>query len=114
MEKELVLFSSATYSPFVALARDLLKRYQIPFREIKTDGNEQAQTQLKAWFTEVRVPTIALCQPGKTVLVDSPQSFVNNPPHRGEDRGSLIVEPNNHQLEDWLHKHGFLAKPYKR
>jgi len=33
---------------------------------------------------------------------------------RGVDRGSLISAPNNQQLENWLYKHGFLAKPYRR
>jgi hypothetical protein len=26
----------------------------------------------------------------------------------------MITEPNNQQLEDWLHEHGFLEKPYQR
>jgi hypothetical protein len=33
---------------------------------------------------------------------------------KGYDRGPMITEPNNKDLENWLHKHGFLDKPYKR
>ena len=78
------------------------------------DQDEQVQNRLKTWTVEIQLPTITLCERGQNTPVPPPHPLKNSQPSRGIDRGSLIAAPNNQQLENWLHKHGFLAKPYKR
>jgi len=112
--KEIVLFCRPSYSPFTALARDLLIRYQIPFREVDIQAGSQAFASLITWVSPAHLPTLIVTAPNQTTPLDSPEPLQPDQPARGLDRGSLISQPNNHQLEDWLHKHGFLAKPYKR
>jgi glutaredoxin len=114
MEKELVMYIRNAYCPGVALARDLLTRYHVPFREVSIDHDPDAATRLKAWTNFYSVPTLVIAQPGEDVPYTD---FLPRPTERsikGYDRGPLITEPNNQDLENWLYKHGFLEKPYSR
>ncbi|HXV97116.1 MAG TPA: glutaredoxin domain-containing protein, partial [Anaerolineae bacterium] len=63
--KEIVMYSQAAYSPFVALARDLFIRYNIPFREIDVNTNAAIANQLKIWTGQPRpsIPTIIVAAP---------------------------------------------------
>ena len=114
MEKEIVMYVRSFYCPNVALARDVLNRYQIPYREIDIDKNSAMAERVVEWTHHMSVPTLIIANPGQ----DTPYTdFLPRPTdrsNRGYDRGPMITEPNNHALEDWLHKHGFLAKPYSR
>lgn len=112
--KEIVMYSQAAYSPFVALARDLFIRYNIPFREIDVNTNTAIANQLKIWTGQLSIPTIIVAAPQSDLPFEPPTPLESGQAPRGVDRGSLISAPNNQQLENWLHKHGFLAKPYRR
>ena len=114
MEKEIVMYVRRAYCPQVTLARDLMNRYGIPYREIYIDDDPAMIARVKAWTNYHSVPTIIIANPGEDVphtnFLPRPTDHTN----RGYDRGPMITEPNNRQLENWLHKHGFLDKPYKR
>jgi glutaredoxin len=114
MEKEIVMYIRTSYCPGVALARDVMSRYNIPYREINIDDDPLLAARLKAWTHHYSVPTLIIANPGE----DLPSTdFLPRPTDRsirGYDRGPLISEPNNRDLENWLHKHGFLDKPYRR
>lgn len=113
-EKEIVMYVRGFYCGSVALARDVMKRYEIPYREINIDKDPAMATRIKEWTHHLSVPTIVVANAGE----DTPYTnFLPRPTHRsikGYDRGPMITEPNNRDLENWLHKHGFLDKPYKR
>jgi len=114
MEKEIVMFVRSSYCSGVALARDLLQRYNIPFREIKIDLDIEMAARVKAWTGYLSVPTIIITRPGET---EPYTDFLPPPTDRaikGYDRGPMITEPNNRELENWLHQHGFLDQPYQR
>ena len=114
MDKEVVMYSQASYSPFIALARDVFTRYKIPFREIDVNTQPGMADRVQRWTGKLSLPTIIIAAPHSDIPIDPPLPLESGQPPRGIDRGSLISEPNNYQLENWLHKHGFLAKPYKR
>lgn len=114
MDKEIVMYVRGFYCPGVALARDLLSRYNIPYREIDIDANVGMADRVKLWTNHLSVPTLILANPGEDVPYTE---FLPRPTDRsikGFDRGPMITEPNNRALENWLHKHGFLDKPYSR
>jgi glutaredoxin len=114
MDKELVMYVRSFYCPTVALARDLLKRYEVPYREIDIDADPEMAERVKTWTHHLSVPTIVVAEPGADVPFTD---FLPRPTDRsikGYDRGPMITEPNNRALENWLHKHGFLEKPYSR
>jgi len=114
VEKEIVMYVRSSYCPSVALARDLLDRYDVPYREISIDDDPTMAARVKEWTHHYSVPTIIIANQGEDVPFTD---FLARPTHRtikGYDRGPMITEPNNRDLEDWLHKHGFLDKPYTR
>ncbi len=112
--KEIVMYSRQVFCHGVALARDLLKRYNVPYREIDIDADPNMADNLKTWTGFYSIPTLIIANPGE----DEPYTdFLSRPIDRslrGYDRGPMITEPNNRELENWLHKHGFLEKPYSR
>jgi glutaredoxin len=114
MDKEIVMYVRSAYCPSVALARDLLNRYHIPYREINISADPAMADRVREWTGFLSVPTIILANPGE----DLPYTdFLPRPGDRslkGYNRGPMITEPNNKDLEDWLYQHGFLDKPYKR
>ena len=114
MEKEIVMYIRRSYCPSVALARDLLDRYEVPYREISIDDDPTMAARVKEWTHHYSVPTIVIANQGEDVPFTD---FLARPTHRtikGYNRGPMITEPNNRDLEDWLHKHSFLDKPYTR
>lgn len=114
MEKEIVMYVRSYYCPTVALARDLLNRYNVPYREIDIDADPTMLERVIEWTHHPSVPTIVIAKPGEDVPYTD---FLPRPTDRsikGFDRGPMITEPNNRALEDWLYKHGFLDKPYSR
>ncbi|RME46443.1 MAG: hypothetical protein D6796_09015, partial [Caldilineae bacterium] len=64
MEKQILLFSQTRYNPFVALARDVLTRYHIPFWELNIETDSQAAGWLARWRGEAVVPTLAVLPAG--------------------------------------------------
>ncbi len=47
MKKEIVIYVRSAYCPPVALARDVMKRYNIPYREIYIDRNPEMAVRVK-------------------------------------------------------------------
>jgi glutaredoxin len=114
MDKEIVMYIRTAYCPGVALARDLLTRYKVAFREVNIDDDSDLAAQLKAWAHHYSVPTLIIANLGEDVPYTD---YLPRPTERsikGYDRGPMISEPNNRDLENWLYKHGFLDKPYRR
>jgi glutaredoxin len=114
MEKEIVMYIRNSYCPGVALARDVLKRYNIPYRTLSIDDDPLLAAQVKEWTHSYSVPTLIIANPGEDIPYTDVLPRPTDHSIRGYDRGPMITEPNNRDLENWLHKHGFLSKPYKR
>ncbi len=112
--KSLIMYGTAQYNPFMALARDVLKRYQIDFEEISIDNNFAAARRLSALVGQVNVPTLVVTATGSDEPLEPPTPLLGGLSVRGVDRGAVITAPNNRELESWLYKHEFLPKPYQR
>jgi glutaredoxin len=102
------------YCPSVALARDLLNRYSIPYREVSINDDPAMAERVREWTGFLSVPTIILANPGETLPYTDVLPRPADRTLKGYDRGPMITEPNNKDLEDWLHRHGYLSKPYQR
>ncbi len=112
--KTLILYGTKQYNPFMALARDLLGRYHIPFKEINVDDNPDAAARVRSLVGHMNVPTLVVTAPGGVEPIEPPLPLPGNQSVRGVDRGTIITSPNNKELENWLFKHEFLPRPYKR
>lgn len=112
-DKILILYGDAHYNPFTVLARDVLARYHINYQEINMeDSSESVQTP--AWLESLALPTLAVLDGATREPVEAIEDLNGLQSFRGVDLGAIICSPNNQQLENWLFKHGFLSKPYKR
>ena len=114
MDKEIVMYVRSFYCPQIALARDILKRYDIPYREIDIGADPAMAARVREWTNFLSVPTLIIANPGQDLPYTDYLPRPADRPLRGYDRGPMITEPGNEALENWLHKHGFLDKPYKR
>lgn len=114
INKQIIMYSRPSFCPRVALARDLMQRYNVAYREVDITSDETASARLQSWTNSHPVPTLIVVNEGEDVPSTPILPLVENQPLKGQDRGPMISEPTNRDLENWLHKHGFLSKPYTR
>ncbi len=110
MDMELVMYSRKSYCPFVSIAKRVLSRYGIEYREIVIDGDPEAERLVREWTGYRSVPTIVIARPGETLPYEPPAELPAGKSPRGIDRGSMITEPSAVQLEDWLKARGFVTE----
>jgi len=108
MDYEIVMYSRFSPCPYVRTAKRLLDREGIPYREIYIDEDPAAKQRVIEWTGFQSVPTIILALPGELVPYVPPQPLAPGASPRGIDRGSMITEPSESQLENWLRQHGWI------
>ncbi len=109
MKKELVMYSRSYGCPFVQSAKRVLERHQVPFREILINQDPAAKSRVLEWTSFESVPTIIVADKGRDLPFEPPSPLPAGSSPRGVDRGSMITEPSEEQLADWLRGHGFIA-----
>ncbi len=108
MDYEIVMYSRFSPCPYVRTAKRLLERAGIPYREIYIDEDPAAKQRVIEWTGFQSVPTIILALPGELVPYEPPQPLAPGASPRGIDRGTMITEPSETQLENWLRQHGWI------
>ena len=106
---ELVMYSRTRSCPYTRIAKRVLERYNVPYREIYIDQDDEALRRVEAWTGFQSVPTLLVARAGEDVPYEPPHPLEPGASPKGVDRGSMITEPLAGQLRDWLHKHGFIA-----
>lgn len=109
MDKELVMYSRTSYCPFVSIAKKVLARENVPYREILIDQDPNARQRLLDWTGFLPVPTLIVARPGEDLPDTPPADLPKGKSPRGIDRGSMISEPSATQLTDWLKANGFIG-----
>lgn len=107
MDYEIVMYSRFTPCPFVRTAKRVLDRENIPYREIYIDQDAAAEQRVINWTGFKSVPTIIVACLGEDLPYQEPEPLLTGSP-RGVDRGTMITEPGEVTLENWLRKHGFM------
>lgn len=105
---ELVMYSRTRSCPYVRAAKRVLDRENIPYREILVDQDEEANARVLDWTGYQSVPTIVVARPGEDLPYKDPEPLEPGASPKGIDRGTMITEPGEMKLEDWLRKHGFM------
>jgi glutaredoxin len=107
-DKDLVVYSRSSFCPYVQKARRVFKRYDLTIHEIMIDQDPEALERVMSWTGYKSVPTILLANPGEFVPFEEPAPLEDGTTPRGVDRGVMITEPYEDELEAWLRKHGFI------
>lgn len=108
MDYEIVMYSRFSPCPFVRTAKRVLDRENIPYREIFIDQDAGAKQRVVTWTGFQSVPTIILARLGDILPCEEPAPLAPGASPRGINRGSMITEPSETDLENWLRQHGFI------
>ncbi len=106
---ELVMYTRTRPCPYVRTAKRVLERENVPYREIYIDEDETMKQRVLDWTGFQSVPTLVVARPGEDVPYEDPAPLAPGSSPKGIDRGSMITEPGEIKLENWLRKHGFIA-----
>ena len=107
-QKQLVMYSRSTPCPFVSIARQVLAREGVDYREIYIDHDDQARARVLKWTGFESVPTLVVAADGHDLPIETEAPLEPGLSPRGIDRGSMITEPDRNQLKTWLDRNGLL------
>lgn len=107
-EKELLVYTRSTFCPYQRKADRVFDQYDVPHRTILINMDAEAEKRVLNWTGFKSVPTIIVVRPGELLPIEEPAPLPAGASPRGIDRGSMITEANEEQLEKWLRKHGFI------
>jgi glutaredoxin len=108
MDKEIVMYSRTYGCPYVRTAERVLARHQVPYREIYIDRDSVAKKRVVDWTGFESVPTIVVAKTGEDLPFEEPGFLGRGSSPRGVNRGSMITEPSDEQLVNWLREHQFI------
>lgn len=108
MDKELVMYTRTYGCPFVSLAKHVLNDYGVLYREIYIDQDMDARQRVLDWTGFLSVPTMIVAHIGQDFPITPPTPINAGSSPRGIHRGTMITEPNQEQLLEWLLGHGFI------
>ena len=85
---ELIMYSRSSPCPFVSLARRILERDQVPYRELFVDQDKEAERRVLEWGNSgfLSVPTLVIALPGNDLPIEPPMPLVKGGSPRGIDR----------------------------
>ncbi len=90
------------------MAREVLKRSRVPYREINIEADQEAAAKVKGWTGFHSVPTMVVAE-GESLDPALPlEPFPQGASPRGLDRGGMITEPSAEELRRFLRRHGFM------
>ena len=105
---ELVMYSRTTGCPFVTLAHRVLDEQHVPYRKLYIDQDKTYEQRVLNWTGFLSVPTLIVARSGDDFPYEEPAPLAAGTSPRGVDRGSMLTEPSERQLLDWLRRHGFI------
>ncbi len=107
-DKELVMYSRTMSCPFLSIARQVLGKQNVPYRELFIDRNPEYERRVVAWTGFRSIPTLIIARPGEEVPYEEPAPLKTGESPRGINRGSMLTEANEDELLTWLRQHGFV------
>ncbi len=113
INRELVMYSRSSPCPFVSLARRVLDRERVPYRELYIDQEPVLAQRVVRWTGFMSVPTLITTERGQDLPFREPAPLPKGESPRGINRGPMITEPGEEQLLDWLRQEGFLGQPMR-
>lgn len=106
--KQLVMYSRSFPCPYVHIATTILNEYDVEVEEVLIDYDVEALERVIGWTGYMSVPTLVVAEEGSKLPIEPPEYLERGVSPKGVNRGSMITEPNRHQLKVWLQQHGFI------
>lgn len=107
---ELVMYSRTSPCPFVSLAKRVLERENVPYRELYIDQDRTYESRVLEWTGFLSVPTLIIAHPGEDLPIGDPMPLAPGASPRGVDRGPMLTEPGEEQLIEWLRRYDLLDR----
>ena len=108
MTKRLVLYTRATSCPDQARARRLLAEWRVPYQEVDCSVDAEALERIQAWNGHLGVPAVVIAEEGSLLPIAEPAPRPSGQSTRNFNRGTLITEPSEDGLREFLKQHGLL------
>ncbi len=108
MPIHLVLYTRATYCPDQARARKLLAEWKVPYQEVDCSRDAEALERIQNWNGHLGVPVVIAAEDGSLLPIREPDSRPAGRSTRNFSRGTLITEPSEEGLRQFLQQHGLL------
>ena len=101
--------SRSSGCPFVTIAKRVLTEFDVAYREVYIDRDDEARRRVLAWTGFLSVPTLIVARPGEVEPVDPPEPLPPRASPRGVNRGPMLTEPTADELLAWLRQHELVA-----
>jgi glutaredoxin len=107
MAKQLVFYMTS-WCPSCRAAQDALTEWGVTARCVNIGRDREAAGRVRALTGFESVPTFVIVDGAVDDPVEPPTPLPTGRGPRGIDRGTVLTEPTNSELEAWLTKNGFL------
>ena len=108
MAKRLVLYVRNIACPDQARARRLLAEWRVPYQEVNCSTDADALERIKAWNGHMGVPAVVVAEEGSVLPIAEPSPRPTDRSTRSFNRGTLITEPSEEGLREFLRQHSLL------
>jgi len=106
---DLVVYGRSTFCPDLVKAKQWLYAWNVPYRQLNIDLDEQSAFKLDHWLGSRTVPTFVIAERGSTAPIFEPAE-ADLSKLRNIDRGSMLHEAEEATLRAFLVRHGFLTE----
>jgi len=108
MAKRLVVYTRAIYCPDQQRTRKLLAEWHVPYQEVDCSKDPAGLERIKSWNGHMGVPAVVIAEEGSVLPFREPDPKPVGRSTRDYNRGSLITEPSEDGLGQFLKQHGLL------
>ena len=109
MDKELIVYGRTFPCPDLARSQRFLNNRNVAYRMIAIDQDEDAGELVERYVGHRSVPTIVVARKGDVQPIEEPTPLPSGRSARSFDRGTLITEPSDEALGNFLQRHGLLS-----
>lgn len=108
MNVELIVYGRTFACGDQARAIAYLDARQVPYRFLDINQDAEAAQRLLGWVGHLSVPTLVVAQPGEVLPIHAPAPLDHTRRIRGQDRQTMITEPDDVQLGRFLQQYNLL------
>jgi glutaredoxin len=103
------MYCRDSFCPDQARTHRLLGQWGVLYEEVNTTRDRQAAERVQAWNGHLGMPTLVIAEEGSLEPVTPPAPLAAGQRTRDLNRGTLISEPSESGLREFLGQHGLLA-----